>query len=104
MHSCHLHVKILQTNSLLCPVSTFDDLEGADEILVDEKHARGIVEFSAILRRRKNSYTAPIGTKFIPIFHDLMSSGDKIQVLLFKELVNNIGAKDVGDYRSPSSL
>ena len=55
-----------------------EDLEWAHECLIDAHHRPSVVEFTTIIRCRKQSHELPPGKKLIPIFNDLVSTANQI--------------------------
>ena len=56
-----------------------EDLEGAHQSLVNRHHGAGIVEFAAVIRRRKECHQLPFGEKLVAILHDLFPTSTNNQ-------------------------
>lgn len=48
------------------------DLEAANEVIVDRHHGAGVVKLSAVVWSRKQRHQLPFSKKLVPVFHDLL--------------------------------
>jgi hypothetical protein len=63
----------------------FQDLEAAHECVVDWHHGTCIVELATIVGSWEKSDELALGKELITVFHDLMGSADKVNVVLLVE-------------------
>jgi hypothetical protein len=75
----------------------FQNLEGAHKSVVYGHHGSGIVEFAAVVRRRKDSHQFTTSEEFITIFNDLMSPDHQVQIMSAEELTNNVTSECKGN-------
>jgi hypothetical protein len=72
-------------------------LERAKQGLVHRHHRAGIVKLSTIVRRGEQRDELSFGKELVPIFHDLMSPADQIQVVLLQEARHDVRSKPERD-------
>jgi len=72
------------------------DLEGTHQRVIDGHHRPGIIEFSAIIRRRENGNELPFGEELVAVLDDLMSAHNQVELMAFQEVLNHIGSKGEG--------
>jgi hypothetical protein len=72
------------------------DLEGADQILIDAHQGSGIVELPAIVGSREDGNQLPLREEFVSLLNHLMRTAHQIEVVLLAKDLNVIGAKGKG--------
>ena len=79
---------------LLCRLQ---DLEGAEQALVDTHHSACIVKLSAVIRSTEEGDELALGEELVAVFDDLMSTADEIHVVFLKEARNDSGTEGEGN-------
>ena len=74
-----------------------EDLEGAHEGLVDGHHGAGVVELSAVIWGGEKGDELPAGEELVPVLDDLVGAADEVEVVLVKELGDDVLAEGEGD-------
>jgi hypothetical protein len=82
---------------ILLFVRWLQDLEAAHERLIDAHHGARVVEFAAVVRRRKERNQLPLAEKLVAILDYLMGSADQINVVAVRELGYDIFSKGEGN-------
>ena len=78
-------------------VQRLEDLERADEILVDGHHRSRVVEFSAVIRSGEYGDELSVAEELVAIFDDLVCSADEVEVVLSEEGLEDVRAEDERD-------
>ena len=79
---------------LLCGLQ---DLEGAEQALVNTHHGACIVKLSAVVGSTEEGDELALGEELVSIFDDLMSTADEIHVMLLQEARNDVGTEGEGN-------
>jgi hypothetical protein len=87
----------LAASELLFLLSRFQDLEGAEEALVDAHHGTGIVKLSTIVGSTEQSDQLALGEELVSILNDLMGTANEVHVVLLEEPRNDVGSKGERD-------
>ena len=74
-----------------------EDLEGAHEGLVDGHHGAGVVELSAVIWGGEKGDELPAGEELVSVLDDLVGAADEVEVVLVKELGDDVLAEGEGD-------
>lgn len=78
----HVHASICVLLLLFC---WFENLERAQESLVDAHHGPRIVKFTTVIWRREKSDELPLCKELVSIFDDLVRSANQVHVVLLEE-------------------
>lgn len=78
---------------LLLLFSGFQDLERAQEALVNAHHGARIVEFSAVVWRTEQGHQLTLAEEFVAILDDLMRTTDEVHVVFLQESCDHVRAK-----------
>ena len=68
-------------------------LERTQQALIYAHHCTCIVEFTAIVRCTEEGHQLSFREELISVLHDLMSSANKVHVVLLQEAGNDIGSE-----------
>lgn len=93
-------------NLLLLLFRWLEDLERAQQRLVNAHHSTCIVELAAVVGRREESDKLALGEEFVTIFDDLMCATDEVHVMLLQEPRDHIrteGERDTTIVLRPAS-
>lgn len=71
------------------------DLEGADQVGVDDHDGPFVVELAGVIRHGKNSDQLLVREKLKPVFNYLVGPTDQIDVVSSEELGDHVGPKNV---------
>ena len=86
-------IDIVVGSEILALISRLQNLERAHEWVIDSHHCTGIVKLATVVRGAKKCNQLSAGEKFIPIFDHLVSSADKINIMLDSKLTHNLFTK-----------
>lgn len=78
-------------------LSRFQNLERAEQTLIDAHHGTGIVEFSTIVGCTEKGHKLALGEELVTVFYDLMGTTDQVHVVFLEEARYDIGAESEGD-------
>ena len=92
MHFC-FSVLLIEFGLLKCRLQ---NLETAHQIGINRHDGTTIIEFIAVVGSRKDGDKLTLSKELITIFHNLMSTADKIKVVFTEELLNNISTEGEG--------
>ena len=70
-----------------------ENLERAEQALVDTHHGTGIVKLATVIGSTKEGDELALGKEFVSVLDDLVGSADEIHVVLLQEARHDIGAK-----------
>lgn len=70
-----------------------EDLEGAQQGLIDTHHRAGIVEFTTVVWRREQRDKLPLSKELVAVFDNLVRAADEVHVVLGQEARHNVGTK-----------
>jgi hypothetical protein len=74
-----------------------ENLKRAHESVVNAHHRAGIIEFAAVVGRRKQRDQLPFCKELVAVFHHLVRATDQVQIVPLQELGNNVGAEREAD-------
>ena len=69
------------------------NLERAHEAFVNAHHGASIIEFAAVVWCREERDQASAGEKFVAVFHDLVGTANKVEVMLHEEVLDNCASE-----------
>ena len=75
---------------LLLLLGRLQNLERAEQALIDAHHSACVVEFAAVVRCREERNELPLGEELVPIFDDLVRTADQIHVVLLQKAGHDI--------------
>lgn len=96
-YSCRHADWILGGCVLLFLLCWLQNLERAQQALVDAHHGAGVVKLAAVVGGTKQSDELALREELVAIFDDLMGTADEVHVVLLEETRNNVGAKGERD-------
>lgn len=82
---------------LLLLLSRLEDLEGAQETLIDRHHGTSIVELATVVGSREECDQLAFGEELISVLHDLMRTAYQVHVMLLQESRNDVRAEGEGN-------
>lgn len=82
---------------LLLLLGGLEDLERAQQALIDAHHRTCIVKLAAVVGRREESDELALAEELVAVFDNLMGTTDEVHVVFLKEARHNIGAESEGD-------
>ena len=74
-------------------LSWFEDLEGADQIVVDAHQGSRVVELSAVVGGRKDGDKLSFSEELVALFHHLMRPAHQVQIMLLAEHLHIVRSK-----------
>lgn len=87
----------LAPSELLFLLSRLEDLERAEQALVNAHHGSRIVEFTTVIGRAEQCHQLTLGEELVAVFDDLVGTTDEIHVVLLQESRHHIGPKGKRD-------
>lgn len=78
---------------LLFLLGGLENLEGAQQALVDAHHGACVVELAAVVGRGEESHELALAEELVAILDDLVSTADQIHVVLLQEPRNDVGTE-----------
>lgn len=96
---------VISVCNFLFFLGRLQNLEAAHESIVDRHHSTGIIEFAAVVRGREKSHKLSLGKELIPVFYDLVSAADKVDIMLLVEGGDDLlteGERDTSVVLSPA--
>jgi len=85
------------TESVLLLLGGLENLERAQQALVDAHHGTGIVEFAAVVRSGEQGDELALREEFVAVLDDLMRAADQIHIVFLQEAGHNVRAECEGD-------
>lgn len=82
---------------LLLLLCRLQNLEGAEQALVDTHHGASIVELAAVVGCAEQGDELALGEELVAVLDDLVGTTDEVHVVLLQEAGNDIGTKGEGD-------
>lgn len=89
--------QICQAGLLLLLLGGLENLERAQQALVDAHHGTGIVEFAAVVRSGEQGDELALREEFVAVLDDLMRAADQIHIVFLQEAGHNVRAECEGD-------
>ena len=82
---------------LLLLLSRLENLEGAQETLIDRHHGSSIIELAAVVWSREECHELAFGEELVSVLHDLVGTAYQVHVMLLQESGNDVRAEGEGD-------
>ena len=79
--------------SLLLLLSRLENLEGAQETLIDRHHGSSIIELATVVWSREERHELTFGEELISVLHDLVGTAYQVHVMLLQESGNDVRAE-----------
>lgn len=74
-----------------------EDLERAEQALVDAHHRTSVVELAAVVGRREKSDELALAKELVSVLDDLMRAADEIHVVLLQEARHHVRSECEGN-------
>lgn len=82
---------------LLLLLSRLENLEGAQETLIDRHHGSSIIELATVVWSREERHELAFGEKLVSVLHDLVGTAYEVHVMLLQESGDDVRAEGEGD-------
>lgn len=82
-----------RVNSLLLLLGRLEDLERAEQALVDTHHGTGIVKLAAVVGSTEEGDELALGEELVAVLDDLVGTADEIHIMFLQESRHHVWTK-----------